>query len=220
MSHSVPLEPARAACLESIDAFLRAVDGFDEHALMGESRCHGWTRLDVVVHTIGGWQEMLGGLVAVVETQPTVDAASYWPAFADEYAGDPVATLMAQRRRTAAYARPRNACDHLREVASLLRIGVQRFGDQRCTWQGHVFAPGDYLAIWAVENAVHHLDLRSDDPAPAEAMAITRATVEALLGGPLPGDWSDEEAALVGAGRVPVPEGSAAGLAARLPVLG
>jgi hypothetical protein len=82
-----------------------------------------------------------------------------------------------------------------------------------------VFAPGDYLAIWAVENAVHHLDLLSDAPAPAEALALTRGTVEALLGEPLPESWSDEDAVLVGTGRMAVPTGHAA-LSGRLPVLG
>ena len=63
---------AGSAFADSVEAFVRAVDGFDEHALLGASRCHGWTRLDVVVHTIGGWQEMLGGMVSVVDDETTV----------------------------------------------------------------------------------------------------------------------------------------------------
>lgn len=220
MAYTVGLEEGRTACAESVDAFLAAVDGFDEHALLASSRCHGWTRMDVVVHTIGGWQEMLGGLVAIVDDEPTVDAASYWPAFAAEYgSGDPIPTLMAQRRRTAAYARPDSARAQLRDIGGYLRRGVELMGERRCTWQGHVFAPGDFLATWAVENVVHQLDLLSEEPVPGSALALARSTVEALAGQPLPAAWSDEQAVLVGTGRAPGPE-DAGVLGERLPVLG
>src|SRR3954462_7796975 len=100
MGLSVSLEVGRSACAESIDAFVRAVDSFNEYELLGASRCHGWSRLDVVTHVLAGWQEMLGGIVSLVDDEATVDAASYWPAFAKEYAaGDPVPVLMSQRRR-------------------------------------------------------------------------------------------------------------------------
>lgn len=115
MGLSVSLEVARAACLESVDAFLAAVDALSEYELLDASRCHGWSRLDVVVHVIAGWQEMLGGLVSPTDVEPSVDAATYWTAFADEYAtDDPVPVVMSQRRRTAAYARPAAATAHLR----------------------------------------------------------------------------------------------------------
>jgi hypothetical protein len=220
VAFTVGLEAARTACAESIGSFLSATDGFAEYDLLGASRCHGWTRLDVVVHTIGGWQEMLGGLAAVVDAEPTVDAASYWPAFAAEIgSGDPVTTLMAQRRRTAVYSRPSSACEHLRDVAGMLQRGVEHFADRPCTWQGHVFAPGDFLAIWVVENAIHHLDLLSGEPAPRAALGMARATVEALVQEALPTTWTDEDAVLIGTGRSPVPAGLTS-LAERLPALG
>ena len=113
MAMMVDLEQARAACLESVDDFIAEVEGFDAYALLGPSRCHGWTRLDLVVHQIAGWQELLGGLASVVDEEPTVDAASFWTVFADsEHAEDKVLVLMAQRRRTAAYATPAAAVDH------------------------------------------------------------------------------------------------------------
>ena len=191
-----------------------------EHDLLHESRCHGWTRLDVVVHVISGWQEMLGGLVSRTDAEPSVDAASYWPAFATESAAeDPVAVLMSQRRRTAAYSRPAAATAHLGEVAAAVLRGVGSIEDRPHLWQGHVFAPGDYLAVWAVEDVVHHLDLMSDEPAPPSALRLTRATVEALVCEPLPESWSDLDATLIGTGRVPVPDGSGP-VSARLPALG
>jgi hypothetical protein len=218
---SVPLDSGRTACVDSVDAFVRAAESFNEYELLGASRCHGWSRLDAVTHVVAGWQEMLGGMVSTVDDEATVDAATYWPAFATEYStGDPVPVLVAQRRRTSTYARPASAMAELRDVAAAVRRGVVSFEDHRRLWQGHVFAAGDFLAIWAVENVVHHLDLLSDEPAPASALRLTRATVEALIDQPLPDDWDDERAVLIGTGRLPVPDGEGAVAADRLPALG
>src|SRR3954470_5663361 len=157
MALSVPLDDGRAACVDSIDALLRAVDSFSEFELLGASRCHGWSRLDAVTHVLAGWQEMLGGMVSVVDDEASVDAATYWPAFAKEYSsGDPVPVLMSQRRRTSTHARPSSSIAELRDVAAAVRRGVVSFQDRPRLWQGHVFAAGDFLAVWAVEDVVHH----------------------------------------------------------------
>ena len=220
MGLSVSLDNGRAACADTIDAFLRAVDTFSEYELLDTSRCHGWSRLDVVTHVLAGWQEMLGGMVSPVDDEPSVDAASYWSAFATQYAtDDPVPVLMSQRRRTSAYARPASATAELREVAATVRRGVGHFQDRPCLWQGHVFAAGDFLAVWAVEDVVHHLDLLSDEPAPPNALRLARETIEALIAQPLPGVWRDEEAVLMGTGRLPPPDGLRA-VADLLPALG
>jgi hypothetical protein len=62
---------------------------------------------------------------------------------------------------------------------------------------------------------VHQLDLRSAVPAPGSGLRLARATIEALIGQPLPGEWTDEDAVLIGTGRAPVP----AELAGLLPAL-
>jgi len=220
MGLSVSLYHGRTACTESIDSFLRAVDTLAEYDLLAASRCHGWSRLDVVAHVVAGWQEMLGGMVSPVDSEPSVDAATYWPAFTRQYAADdPVTVLMEQRRRTAGYARPASATAQLHDVGAAVRRGVESQLDRPCLWQGHVFTAGDFLAVWAVENAVHQLDLLVDEPVPSTALVLVRSTIEALVGQPLPTTWDDEEAALVGTGRVPVPEGLGT-VASRLPALG
>lgn len=220
MRLTLDLAAARAAFLDSVDAFVEAVAGLGEYDLLGPSRCHGWTRLDAVTHVVAGWQEMLGGMVSQVQDPPTVDAASYWTAFGEEFGGeDPVEVLMSQRRRSGAYARPASACAHLQELASAVRRGAGNLPDRPCIWQGHVFTAGDFLAIWAVEDVVHQLDLDLPGDVPALALTLARQTVEALLGEPLPPSWSDQDAVLVGTGRLPVPEDAGA-LAARLPAFG
>ena len=208
MELSASIDDGRAACVDSIDAFLCAVETFSEYELLDASRCHGWSRLDVVTHVLAGWQEMLGGMVSPVDDEPSVDAASYWSAFATEYStDDPVPVLMSQRRRSSAYARPASATAQLHDVAATVRRGVAHFQDRPCLWQGHVFAAGDFLAVWAVEDVVHHLDLLSDEPAPPNALRLARATIEALIAQPLPGVCGDEEAVLMGTGRLPLPDG-------------
>jgi hypothetical protein len=188
MALTVDLETGRSAFCDSVTGFVRAVDGFSEWELMGASRCHGWTRLDVAVHVLAGWQEMLGGFVSPVDAAPTVDAASYWPAFDAESADpDPVVPLMAQRRRTAAYLRPGSAREQLRDVGDAVLRGAASCVDRHHLWQGHVFTVGDFLAIWAVEDALHQLDLLGDEPVPASAMDLTRATVAELDGAALVG---------------------------------
>lgn len=216
---TVAVDDGRTACTESIEAFLRAVDALSEYELLDVSRCHGWTRLDVVVHVLAGWQEMLGGLVSVADADPTVGAATYWSAFAIQYAtDDPVPALMAQRRRTAAYARPSSATAQMHDVATALLQGVGACQDLRYLWQGHVFTAGDFLAVWAVEDVVHQLDLLSDEPAPSSALKLARATIEALIDEPVPTSWPDLDAVLIGTGRMPVPAESGT-VGARLPAL-
>ena len=137
MGLTVTLEAGRDACADSIVGFLGAVDGLSEHALLDVSRCYGWARLDVVVHVVAGWQEMLGGMVATVDAAPTVDAATYWPAFAKEFAtDDEVPTLMSQRRRTAIHTRPSTAVAQLHDVGAALLHGVRSFEDRPRLWQG------------------------------------------------------------------------------------
>lgn len=185
MALTVDLATGRTAFSDSVRGFVAAADGFDEWALLGASRCHGWTRLDVVVHVIAGWQEMLGGLVSPVDDEPTVDAASYWPAFDEEYGEDPLLALMSQRRRTAVYARPDGARQQMHDVADALLRGAEACVDRPLRWQGHVFSAGDFLTIWAVEDVIHQIDLDSDVPLPSSALELARATVAELDGASL-----------------------------------
>lgn len=208
MAFTVDLPTARTACAQSVENFVSAVDGLTEYDLLAPSRCYGWSRLDVIVHVIAGWQEMLQGLVSVVDLAPTVDAASYWTAFADDTAtADPVQVLTAQHRRTASYAGPAAVIVHLRDVAAAVLRGVGNVTDRPRYWQGHVFSAGDFLTCWAVENAVHHLDLGTD-PAPDSALRLARSTIEHLLTRPLPDTWTHLDAVLVGSGRLRPPSGT------------
>jgi hypothetical protein len=81
---------------------------------------------------------------------------------------------------------------------------VERMAPGRVGFQGHVLTTGNFLATWATELAVHHLDLDLGEDAPApdpEALRLARRTAEALAGGPIDAA-SDAEAVLRGWDRV------------------
>lgn len=154
-----------------------------------------------------------------VDAEPTVDAASFWTAFAADNDGlDRVAVLLAPRRRSDASPRPDAMRAQLRDVAAAAVHGAEAMGDRPVRWADQVFAPGDFLTIWAVEDVVHQLDLDLGEDVPAGALALARRTAEALAG-PLPAAWPDSRAVLVGSGRLPVPA-DVGPAGARLPALG
>jgi hypothetical protein len=131
-----------------------------------------------------------------------------WPPAAD---ADRLDGTLFVRRVGAAYRRPSGAVKHLlptldgiRSATSLLRPGAVSF-------QGHVLTTGDFLATWAVELAVHHLDLLTPAAPAPSALRLARLTVEALAGSPFL--EPDEEVVLRGTGRTPSDD-------LRLPVLG
>ena len=64
-----------------------------------------------------------------------------------------------------------------------MRWTVQRLPEGVLEFQAGVLTTGDFFATWAVELAVHQLDLaREVDVAPptSEALGLARRTVEAL----------------------------------------
>lgn len=161
-------------------------------------------------------------------SQPlTRDAASYWLTGppANDDAADDVDGILWTRRTASAYGRPTGALEHLKIAAAALVTAVNRMPDHPVAFQGHVLASG-LLATWAVELAVHQMDLATDleiGRPTRESLRLARITVEAPAGSALPADWSDEACLLLGTGRTPVDAATraAAGpVADRLPVLG
>jgi uncharacterized protein (TIGR03083 family) len=218
----------QAAFLDVLSVLLEVANGLDDDQLLAASRCRGWTVGDVLVHVHLGLQEMLLGVVSPTDAKPDTDAASYWLAYLptnDAEAGQGSQGRFV-RLMGAAYRRPRGLVGYLRPTADGVATAVAALAPGSLSFQGHVLSTGDFLATWAVELAVHHLDLGREldlaPPAPP-AMRLARATVESLAGGGLPGTWSDETAVLLGTGRLRLNEQEtrqAGPLAERLPVLG
>lgn len=203
---SIDLDPAREAFCAALDAFGTAADHLDDQALLAPSRCLGWTRLDCLVHVRVGLEEMLAGSFAPAEAAADVDAASYWSTWEDAEEEDPVPGILWTRRTAGAYARPRHALEHLEMVMAGLRTRAGQLEPGRLSFQGHVITTGDFLATWAVELTIHHLDLDLPAAAPhvsPAALALARRTVQALDGSSADAadGLTDEQAVLRGFGR-------------------
>ncbi|HZA03140.1 MAG TPA: maleylpyruvate isomerase N-terminal domain-containing protein [Propionibacteriaceae bacterium] len=194
------------ACAAAIGALLAAADGLTDEDLLAPSRCRGWSRLDTLVHVHLGLQEMLLGVVSPTDAEPDVDAVSYWrsdPPGNDDSA-DAIDQIGYLHRLSSAYRRPGGAVGHLRITAETLAQAVERMPEGRVRFQGHVLDTGDFLATWATELAVHHLDLDLDADAPRPdpgALRLARRTAEALAGRPIEAA-TDAEATLRGWDRV------------------
>jgi hypothetical protein len=96
---------------------------------------------------------------------------------------DEVGGLLAIRRVASATRAPSGALPPLRTVTAALRSAATRSDAGVLAFQGVVLATGDFLATWAVELAVHQLDLaREVDVAPPTtgSLALARRTVDAL----------------------------------------
>ncbi len=180
----VPHEEGRTAFLDALQGFLDAVEPLDDRSLLGASRCWGWTLVDVVTHVRLGLEEVASCLLTAGTSRaaPDRDAATYWLTEPPGSGSGEVAGTLAIRRIASATQVPRSALVPLRQVAGGLRSAAGRLTDGVLEFQGCVLTTGDFLATWAVELAVHQLDLaREVDVAPPRppALSLARRTVEA-----------------------------------------
>lgn len=224
MSH----EQGLAGFRDALSGVLTVAEALDDGDLLAASRCRGWTVGDTLVHVHLGLQDMLLGLVHPTDRRPDTDAAGYWsvPVPRSDPDADAVAGIRFVRALGAAYRRPAGAIGHLRPTADGVLRAAGASAPGAVVFQGRVLATGDFLATWAVELTVHHLDLGRElviPPPAAAGLRLARATVQARAGRDLPAGWSDEEAVLAGAGRRPLTAAQAAELgesADEFPVLG
>jgi hypothetical protein len=221
----VPHAEASTAFLDELDLFATTVTGLDDASLVAASFCTGWTVGDVIVHVHMGLQEMLLGLVSPAASAPDTDAASYWTAAlpTNDSQADRLDNVRFVRLLGAAYRRPTGLVRHLLPTVEGVRSAVTTLPARAIRFQGHVLSSGDFLTTWAVELAIHHLDLTRElplTPPTAQSLHLTRATVETLAGAPLPPTWDDRTVALLGAGRIPPDATQTAAAGTRLPVLG
>ena len=200
----------RDSFIDELALLLEIAGGLSERDLLAASRCRGWTVADVLTHVHLGLQEMLLGIVSPTGARPTVDATTYWsqaPSSNDDAASD-TDHVRYVRLVTSAYQRPSGGIRHLTVTGSTVMRAATRSPASNLDFQGHVITTGDFYATWAVELAVHHLDLGLElilEPPDTGALDLARQTVEELAGGPFPPDLSQTDVILIGTGRLPVP---------------
>ncbi|MFD3497826.1 hypothetical protein [Streptomyces sp. NPDC058678] len=138
------------------------------------------------------------------------DAVTYW----QDWAPDPVGAAAGRRwNRVSAsmFLDFRQLKElYLETAAATVTAAAAARPDDRVTTQGHVLSAGDLMLTLAVEASIHHLDLvprLSAAPGPAPTgLAAVRATLDGLLGRPVPLEWSDEHYARAATGRTPLTE--------------
>lgn len=222
--------PDRAdAAGRELTAVAALIADLDDHQLVLATGCEGWRVAEVVVHMRAGAEGVLTGLASTTTGKADRDAASYW---LDWPHGGP-ATFASTRwtcAQAAAYPRGEDLRQHATEVlGAAARAALQPELDRRALvgFQDHLMSVDDFLSTWAVEFALHHLDLMHampDLPGPdPAALQVARVTLDSLLERPCPVDWSDAMYARKGTGRASLTLGERArlgDLATRFPLFG
>ncbi|ANP52540.1 hypothetical protein J2Z21_000024 [Streptomyces griseochromogenes] len=189
------------------------------------SGCTGWLVRDLVCHLVIDAQDVLITLVTPAETEPTVDAVTYWQLVGPPTGDDPLDALIP--RLAAAYGEPWLLRFHLDDVGSAAgRAAELADPAARVSTRDEVLTAGDYLCAYLLEWTLHHLDLIAHLPSaagpPAETLAAARASLEKIAGHPFPASFSDEDALLIGTGRRTPTDAEKAALgdfATRLPLI-
>jgi hypothetical protein len=189
------------------------------------SGCTGWLVRDLVCHLVIDAQDVLITLVTPAETEPTVDALTYWNLVEPPTGEDPLDALIP--RLAAAYGEPRWLKFHFDDVGSAAGRAAELADPAvRVSTRDEVLTVSDYLSAYLLEWTVHHLDLIAHLPSaaepPAETLAAARASLEKIAGTPFPASFSDKDALLIGTGRRTPTDAEKATLgnfAAKLPLI-
>jgi hypothetical protein len=176
--------------------------------LLAFSRCHGWSVVDVLFHLLCDAQRALVAFATPTELPADRDFVSYWTGFAAE-ASDPSPSAWWVRRSAAAFRDGTGVIALWQETApAAVRAGRRAEPDGRIGTQGHVLTVPDFMATLATEATIHHLDMTVNlagaaQPDPA-ALDLAVATLDGLLAGARPSEWTETEFLLKATGRSPL----------------
>lgn len=227
VAEKLPAPRARDGFIDAFEALGNAVRSLSDDQLLFPSRCRGWAVCDVVCHLHIGLQDVLVALASPAEQPPDTDYVSYWKAWRPG-GGDALAHARFVRLVASAYREPRGLVSHFDQTrGAAVRRAREIDLSINLAFQNEVIPVGDFLATWAVEGAIHHLDLTLELPdveSPASsALALVRATLDGLVDTPVEIGWDDGQYALKGTGRSPLTEEEKTALGAaaeRFPLLG
>jgi len=175
----------------------------DEDASWRPTACAGWAVRDLVHHLLGDAQRALVALATPSSGPVDRDSTTYWldsPGAPDaDSRGIRAVRSMASQWRleylTATFAETTTA---------VVTLAGRAVPEDLVVTQGHVLSVGDLLATLVVEATIHHLDMTVDvdsaGPHP-EPVAITRDTVDGLLGRSTPESWNKEQWVRAATGR-------------------
>lgn len=223
------IEPgrARAAMVASYQAVTDDVSKLGEDELARPSRCLGWSRGDLLFHLLLDAQRALVTFATPAAGEPDVDFASYWAPFQPGAEGYLRAARFTRRIASAFESDLAIVALWAETAAAAARAAAALPDEVKVATQGHVLLGPDFLATLAVEATIHHLDLIAGETSLAgpsgPGLAVTRETLDGVLGQPVPAGWDDVTYALKATGRTGLTDGDRdrlGALAARLPLLG
>ncbi|MYR45852.1 hypothetical protein GTW67_28300 [Streptomyces sp. SID5910] len=202
--HRTDLDPARVV-RDSYGALAEVVRPLGDEESWLPTDCTGWAVRDLVFHLLGDAQRALVALHTPAVEQPDRNAVTYWR----DWAPDPVGAAHGRRWNRVAgsmfldFAQLKES--YLETAEATATAAATADPRRPVRTQGHVLTAGDLLTTLGVEATVHHLDLTvslADAPGPSPAgLAAVRATLDGLLGHPVPSAWSDEHYARAATGR-------------------
>lgn len=209
------------------EGFAGVVAGLGDEESWLPTGCTGWAVRDLVFHCLADAQRALVALHTSADAAPTTNSVTYWSSWQPNGAG------AANGRRWARVSASMFLdFGQLRELyletaaAAVVAAAAADPARAVCT-QGHVLTSADLLTTLAVEATVHHLDLVVALPAApgpsAAGLTAVRATLDGLLGRPVPLAWSDEQFARAATGRAELTSAERAALGAdaeRFPLFG
>ncbi|MDN0197866.1 maleylpyruvate isomerase N-terminal domain-containing protein [Streptomyces sp. S.PNR 29] len=204
--HTDPVQPLR----DSYEALAAVVRPLGDEESWQPTGCAGWAVRDLVFHCLADAQRALVALHTPADGPTDRDAVTYWEDWRPDAAG-----AANGRRWVRVCASMFLDFGPLRELyletaAATVRAAAAAAPDHRVATQGHTLTAGDLMTTLAVEATVHHLDMTlrlpaAPGPSPSGLTAV-RATLDGLLGRPVPVDWSDEQYARAATGRAPLTE--------------
>lgn len=187
------MHDVRTVLTAQIQAISEVVDGLSDADLVRATGCEGWRVADLVVHLQLGGADLLIALAERTDAAADRDFVSYW----QDWPPNSPATF-ADLRRTwavaASYATAAGLRRHFADVVSAASNASRAAPAGRVRFQGHVLEVEDLLTTWAVEFALHHLDLLVEidgrqGPRP-EALDLVALTLDRLLGVGHPPWWA------------------------------
>lgn len=197
---------ALAAIYGAVDVLVRDLDEADFESATG---CAEFSVRDLLFHLMLDAQRALMAFADPLDAPPDTDAVTYWQKYVAGLEPDSARHVRFVRRSALAYENPKGLVRHWADTSRAAVSAARRTDpDATVDTQGHRLKVEDFIDTLVVEATVHYLDLSQELLAnpivPADAFAVTRATLERLVSVPLPSTWDDEAVVLKTTGRSPL----------------
>jgi hypothetical protein len=202
-----PPGDVRSVLADELDCLRQIVTGVSDAEFVRATACEGWRVADLLVHLRLDAEALLCGLVVPCDDSIDRDFISYWKDWPS-----PGQITFADVRCTwafaAAYATADSLRGHVDEAILAAAMASRAAPAGRVRFQNHVLAIDDLLAMFAVEFALHHLDLLvavPDRPGPEpDALELIVCTLDGLLDPHHPTSWDQLTYVRKATGRQPL----------------